>query len=843
MLINQRLHNHGQDSLIFNVGLWSTCVTIFLLSFNKIILTDLSNYIVPLVMVVLDINALLLTNTLIKKATQPQARMIYLLFAVVWLAVMINDGLDLYVDYFGNTLLSNLPDNWFSFTFTLFLLSHVVVWALIFLHFSDSNEKRINVNSLPLIFTATIIFVIFVFGFSWKINYFSAKGLYNIVQTFLDMAGFVLATLCLARARTSGIKYIAVGYLLNIALDVITGNQSVQGTHGLYDYLDTGMIFGQILLNYGLFVHRENVNHEDQCLASTNSMQNQLALWGFSLAMLSVFMFLGFDLIFSPNNQEAIDNLPLILILISTAVIFASVQFSQKIISPIYTIVTAINNFLTSKQTLKTTANQISEFQNLQQFIHQSFQLQETQGKTAQEFADYAKRVIHDIRTPLSAINTVVHDIPGELQDNQRHLLQHAVKHLNNIINMTLTSLRTKSQQSDKDAIVMPVLALLHDLVLEKQTQYCHQDVRIEIIANDTNSTYLKIEPVAFERAVGNLIDNAVEATMMTTKPDKHVWIELKCDPQAKACIIIKDNGCGMSTNDIAAAIQGRLSKKPAGNGLGLSTAIKIAQSWGGTLNVESALEEGTCIALTLPPANVPSLFAEQISLPAQSTIVILDDDFEIHQRWDARLSTFNLSQYHIQVEHFYHADEFIDYIHQHRDAIGHCLVDHILHRSSTTGLELIASLDIAHQSVLVTNNYDQENIIEQAKQMNLHILPKPILPYIDILITSDQIDLILLDDSESVTLAWEYKAQKANKTIAAFNDVDTFTSYVLNCDSSVPIYIDANLKNDIKGEQIAKELYDHGYQNLYITTGHSPEMYAHVSWVKKVIGKEPPFN
>ena len=53
--------------------------------------------------------------------------------------------------------------------------------------------------------------------------------------------------------------------------------------------------------------------------------------------------------------------------------------------------------------------------------------------------------------------------------------------------------------------------------------------------------------------------------------------------------------------------------------------------------------------------------------------------------------------------------------------------------------------------------------------------------------------------------------------------------------------YIDSELDNE-KGEDIAQKLYNMGYLNLIMCSGHSKEKFAHLHFVKKVISKAPPF-
>ncbi|MBI4655550.1 MAG: hypothetical protein HY746_02260, partial [Elusimicrobia bacterium] len=54
---------------------------------------------------------------------------------------------------------------------------------------------------------------------------------------------------------------------------------------------------------------------------------------------------------------------------------------------------------------------------------------------------------------------------------------------------------------------------------------------------------------------------------------------------------------------------------------------------------------------------------------------------------------------------------------------------------------------------------------------------------------------------------------------------------------------IDSELGDGIKGEDIAKTLNEKGFSNIYLETGHPAENFAHLSFIKKVISKEPPWG
>lgn len=55
-------------------------------------------------------------------------------------------------------------------------------------------------------------------------------------------------------------------------------------------------------------------------------------------------------------------------------------------------------------------------------------------------------------------------------------------------------------------------------------------------------------------------------------------------------------------------------------------------------------------------------------------------------------------------------------------------------------------------------------------------------------------------------------------------------------------IYIDSNLAGGLKGEDIAVKLHELGFPNLYIVSWHEPERFSHLTFLKGVQRKNPPF-
>jgi hypothetical protein len=55
-----------------------------------------------------------------------------------------------------------------------------------------------------------------------------------------------------------------------------------------------------------------------------------------------------------------------------------------------------------------------------------------------------------------------------------------------------------------------------------------------------------------------------------------------------------------------------------------------------------------------------------------------------------------------------------------------------------------------------------------------------------------------------------------------------------------IPVYIDSELGEGAKGEDIAKDLHDKGFTDISMATSHDASKFSGLPWLK-VTGKEPP--
>jgi two-component system heavy metal sensor histidine kinase CusS len=111
-------------------------------------------------------------------------------------------------------------------------------------------------------------------------------------------------------------------------------------------------------------------------------------------------------------------------------------------------------------------------------------------------------------------------------------------------------------------------------------------------------------DPVLFERAVSNLVDNALRFT-----PDGgEIKISIMVR-DAHSEIAVSDNGCGIAPEHLPRVFdrfyRADPSRSSGGAGLGLALVKSIVDLHGGTAGLESEVNHGTTVTITFPSPDV----------------------------------------------------------------------------------------------------------------------------------------------------------------------------------------------------------------------------------------------
>lgn len=101
----------------------------------------------------------------------------------------------------------------------------------------------------------------------------------------------------------------------------------------------------------------------------------------------------------------------------------------------------------------------------------------------------------------------------------------------------------------------------------------------------------------------------------------------------------------------------------------------------------------------------------------------------------------------------------------------------------------------------------------------------------------------VLIDNDKLIRMSWELSAKKENVNLSTFSCVDDFLKKSEEFIHDSIIYIDHELDNNLFGTIEAKKIFDLGFYDIYLATGHSPSEINLPSYFKGICGKRPPFN
>lgn len=114
----------------------------------------------------------------------------------------------------------------------------------------------------------------------------------------------------------------------------------------------------------------------------------------------------------------------------------------------------------------------------------------------------------------------------------------------------------------------------------------------------------INVDPDLLERAISNLLDNAIKYTPAGGK------IEIITKTQENNLLItVKDNGIGIPAEDLPRIferfyrVDKSRSREMGGTGLGLAIVKHIIQTLGGEVSVQSEINKGSAFTIKLPLA------------------------------------------------------------------------------------------------------------------------------------------------------------------------------------------------------------------------------------------------
>lgn len=305
---------------------------------------------------------------------------------------------------------------------------------------------------------------------------------------------------------------------------------------------------------------------------------------------------------------------------------------------------------------LEQSSNTIREFNsNLERKVQErTQQLAETNEKLQESFEKlkendrlktaFFSNVSHEFRTPLTLILAPVENLLetslGSLTDEQRHALDIVRRNtvrLLNLINDLLDFAKLDAGQARLTAGPANINEVIDEIVSSASLLAVERDINLEFHPDEMLPVVM-VDLDKFERIIINLVSNALKFTGRdgTVTVESHLVKD-------NIVISIADSGIGIDSADHEKVfkrfvqIDGTMTRRYEGTGLGLPMVKEFVELHGGTITIESELGKGSIFELTLPIRPAPASAATRLNEPRNHTrqvnySMLLKPDPKVHK-------------------------------------------------------------------------------------------------------------------------------------------------------------------------------------------------------------------
>ena len=214
-----------------------------------------------------------------------------------------------------------------------------------------------------------------------------------------------------------------------------------------------------------------------------------------------------------------------------------------------------------------------------------------------QAWREMAKQVAHEIKNPLTPMRLSVQSFERNFDKNDPEIEDKVAEYSTTLINQidTMSSIaeafsnfaKMPAQQSEM-LNVPKIVKLALDIFNENYIQFSSE--KEEILA--------KFDRTQLIRVITNLVKNAIQA--MEGQENPRIMVSIH-EEEENVCVIISDNGTGISEENLEKVFEPKFTTKSSGMGLGLAMVKNIVETYNGSITFTSKQGKGTTFRVRFP--------------------------------------------------------------------------------------------------------------------------------------------------------------------------------------------------------------------------------------------------
>lgn len=221
---------------------------------------------------------------------------------------------------------------------------------------------------------------------------------------------------------------------------------------------------------------------------------------------------------------------------------------------------------------------------------------------------EFVANVSHELRTPLTTLKSYLEALDdGAIEDpTLAHrfvgVMRNETERMIRLVNDLLHLSRLDSRNSLISKVPTHVPDMLEEVADRFSFQLDQKHISIQI-ASAPNLREVMLDRDQIDQVLDNLVSNAIKYTseggaiVLRAGLTENEWLE----------IAVQDNGMGIPRKDLSRIfdrfyrVDKARSRNMGGTGLGLSIAREIVKAHGGTIALDSELNQGTKVTFALP--------------------------------------------------------------------------------------------------------------------------------------------------------------------------------------------------------------------------------------------------